>query len=200
MKLGPKKNNTMKKINQRTEHEQNLLEEWIVVMLQHSDDNDRIKVTKRSNFEEIDYCKTYSNYGQKVGCNCAGCYSFANEYSEIHSDFVSAVEKISDIVELNKFSETWKSKHESHTQVTAWTFHDSHNFKTYILEPDFSDPDFIEADCIELEEEEQLKILRQMPKSAPHIERVSESIKTNDFLFTFDLWATNPWFCYVEKL
>lgn len=96
--------------------------------------------------------------------------------------------------EILSYFKAWKEQNETHTEVTGWTYHDSRNFETVVSECDFGEPD-----CTELDEEEQIEILIQMPETAPHIEGTNTIEETEDFLFHFDRWATNPWFCYVER-
>ena len=103
-------------------------------------------------------------------------------------------EEIEDWDGIIKFFDAWREQNENHTEVTGWTYHDSHNFKTIVLETEFGEPD-----CIELDEEEQIEILLQMPETAPYIEKFDTIVETEDFKFKYDRWATNPWFCYVER-
>lgn len=200
-----------------------LLEKWIVVDF-GDEQEDRIRVTRRSNFEKINLCDCYGNYGQSVGCYDAGCYSFENSASTIYEHFYEAISNrfgfgslmddneltTSDLVDILKseldsnifpefkkmveFFKKWRTENENHTEVKGWTYHDSHNFRTVILEADFS-----ETDCVELDEEEQIKILLQMPETTPHIEGTNTSEEIEDYIFKFDLWATNPWYCFVEN-
>lgn len=93
-----------------------------------------------------------------------------------------------------EFFNAFRKENETHTEVTGWTFHDSHNFRTVISECDFGEPD-----CVELDEEDQIEILLQMPETAPHIDGTNASEETEDYIFHFDRWATNPWFCCVER-
>lgn len=206
-----------------------LLEEWIVVDF-GPDTEDRYRVTQRSNFEEMDFCKAYESNGAQIGCYYASCYSFENSSLRIFEDFYEALNKkgfgigslmddneltYSELVEMleskdeydrgiqifgNEFSQmveffkSWREANETHTKVKGWTFHDSHNFCTVIMEADFG-----EVDCNELDENEQKEILLQMPKTFPHIESTETSEETEDFIFHFDRWATNPWYCSVER-
>jgi len=207
-----------------------LLEKWIVVDF-GADTEDRLRVTRRSNFEKMDLCGAFENYGRTVGCESAGCYTFSNSESSVFLDFTkelyakfNGVEQIVDENEMTDrefceffidpmnhkpgrdlfsvdifdqmlaFFNAWEVKNTSHTEVTAWTFHDSHNFQTVVLENDYG-----EADCIEIEEAEQKEILLQMPQTFPHMEGFNTSEKTEDFIFRFDRWATNPWYCFVER-
>jgi len=209
---------------------EDLFEKYIVVSFD-ADTEDRIRITKRSNFEKMDFCKAYGNYGVQVDCNNAGCYSFNNTDSCIFSDFYSEAsemfgfnEDVLDKLELShrslyemliepsgsvayrimkdeitewdkviEFFNKWREENETHTEVTAWTYHDSHNFKTVVLDTDFGEPD-----CVELDEDEQKKIFAEYP-GVPHIEGTNASEETENYIFHFDLWATNPWVCYVEK-
>ena len=209
-----------------------LLEKWIVVQLPYTNEEESIRVTRRSNFAEMNFCKAYGNYGVQVGCYNAGCYSFDNSGCSIFEDFYSAItekigrfgslmddleltnqdlvewlndkegsvayktglENFPDWVKMVAFFKEWKEQNENHTEVTAWTYHDSHNFKTIGLKAEFNEPD-----CVELDEKEQIEILLQMPESTPHIEGTNVSEESENFIFHFDRWATNPWFCYVER-
>jgi hypothetical protein len=207
-----------------------LLEKWIVVDF-GPDAEDRLRVTRRENFQEMDYCGAYADYGRSVGCESAGCYTFSNSESSVFLDFSKALyqdfEGIEDIVDENEMTDRdlceffidpvnhnpgrelfgidrfnemlsyfkkWETENTSHTQVTGWTFHDSHNFETVILETPFG-----ETDCEELDEDEQKEILLQMPQTAPHMAGFNTSEETEDYIFSFDRWATNPWFCFVER-
>lgn len=208
-----------------------LLENWIVVSFPYADHDNTIRVTRRANFEQMNFCDAYGDYGQQVSCYDAGCYSFENSASSIFDDFYTAISDrygigslmddinagnftVNDLVDLLKesnldlgveyfgkdfhkmikFFEAWKAKNENHTEVTGWTYWDSHNHKTVVSKCDFGEPD-----CIELDEEEQIEILLQMPETTPYINGTNASEETEDFFFHFDRWATNPWFCYVEK-
>jgi len=209
-----------------------LLEKWIVVQILDAEPTDAIRVTRRSNFEKMNFCNAYGNYGVQVDCNNAGCYSFNNTESQIFDDFYSEASKEFGFTEddldrlelthrefyemliepvdsvaykimkdefedwdaIIDFFNQWREENETHTEVTGWTFHDSHNFRTVISECDFGEPD-----CVELDEEDQIEILLQMPETAPHIDGTNASEETEDYIFHFDRWATNPWFCCVER-
>lgn len=210
-----------------------LLEKWIVVSFPDADPYNTIRITRRSNFEEISFCEAYGNYGQNVGCYDAGCYSFNNTDSEIFDHFYDEASKkfgfnedILDALELShrglyemlieptgsvaykvmkdaiknwdsviEFFKAWREENETHTEVTGWTYHDSHNFKTVVVDSN----GYGEPDCYELEEDEQKEILLQMPETAPYMDGFNTSEETEDFIFRFDRWADNPWFCYVER-
>lgn len=212
------------KTNTTNEVEQ-LLEKYIIVKNNFSEETE-IKMTKRSNFETQNHCDTYGKHGQKIGCDNACCYSFENSASTIIEDFYEALNNkgfgigsimddenltYSDLVELLKensndgvqifgsqfsgmvdFYVKWKEENESHTEVKAWTYHDSHNFQTIVLETPFG-----EADCEEVDQELAEKILSQYP-GVPHIEGTNASVETEDYIFHFDRWATNPWICEIE--
>lgn len=210
-----------------------LLEKWIVVYFDvNCDEYNRYRVTRRSNFQEMDFCKAHGDYGVQVDCNNAGCYSFNNTDSEIFDHFYDEASKMFDFNEdildelelthrglyemlieqtgsvaykimkdfipawddVIAFFKEWREQNETHTQVKGWTFHDSHNFKTIVCETQFG-----ETDCTELDKEEQIEILKQMPQTAPHIEGTNNIQETEDYIFHFDLLDTNPWFCYVER-
>lgn len=198
-----------------------MMEEWIVVSMNDTDE-DSIRITKRENFTTTNMCDCYGNHGQKSDCYTAGCYSFENSESTCKNDCIEAMYKHFNVAfendnlddqhfdnaiegennllegieieEIKAFIANWKLQNEVHTEVTAWTYHDSHNFKTVVLRTDFGEPD-----CTELGEEETRAILAELP-GFPHIEGTNTSIETENYRFSFDLWATNPWHCYVEKL
>lgn len=199
-----------------------LFEKYIVVNMKNVDE-DEICITKREHFENVNMCDCYANYGNKIGCYDAGCYSFNNSASSIFEDFYEEISDrfgigslmddneltTPDLVELLKskddtdifpafgkmveFFIKWREENETHTEVTAWTYHDSHNFTTVFLDTDFGEPD-----CIELEEDEQISILAEYP-GFPYIKGTNTRVKTANYIFHFDLWATNPWVCYVEN-
>ncbi|MDV7402670.1 hypothetical protein RZS08_65210, partial [Arthrospira platensis SPKY1] len=68
-----------------------LLEKWIVVEITNADPV--VRVTRRENFQKMNYCKAYGDYGKMVDCEHAGCYAFYNYNSSIHSDFLLEIEK-----------------------------------------------------------------------------------------------------------
>jgi len=202
-----------------------LVEKYIIVKFD-DETEDPIRMTKRDHFEKVNMCDCYAKYGNKVGCYAAGCYSFDNSDSSFRLDCKTAlVQKFPELdkytMDVNEdgsvefvdedqfenlnernalndegyaaFIKDWKQKNETHTEVTAWTFHDSHNFKTVVLDTDFGEPD-----CTELDEAEQRAILAEYP-GVPHIEGTIANEETENFIFSFDLWATNPWVCYIER-
>jgi len=203
-----------------TEELNKLLEEWIVVRM--NDEDQEIRVTHREDFEEMNLCEIYGNYGQKSDCYLSGCYSLDNSISSAVADLKSAISEkfniftddieicdcgnhfeIEDenleltddkVVEINNFIKEWREENEIHTKITGWTYHDSHNFKTVILECDFE-----ETDCTELSDEEQIEILSQMPETTPYMDGFNTSEETENFIFSFDRWATNPWYCTVKR-
>lgn len=200
---------------------QELLEKWIVVKFVNEVE-EPIKVTARSNFEKMRLCDVYGNYGQKYDCYDAGCYSLENSSctaendckSEISKLFQIAIDEINiiedsnefiiepgdgeeygfDETKVNDFIKTWREENENHIDVTGWTYWDSHNHKTVVLEADYEN-----TDCKELNDDEQIKILSQMPQETPWIEGTNISEESDDYIFHFDRWATNPWFSVVEE-
>ena len=54
------------------------------------------------------------------------------------------------------------------------------------------------CDVKELPDEQQEEILSEMPDS-PYIENVSAQVETENFIFTFTRFASDPWICSAEK-
>lgn len=206
-----------------------LLEKYIVVELNDTESEDRIRVTRRANFENMNLCGAYENYGRTVGCEDAGCYVFSNSESTVALDFSKelyekfpGVEAIVDENEMShrefceffidsmnhktgrdlfgveRFKEMlaffteWEAANTSHTEVTGWTFHDGHNFKTIILD------EHDENACTELAESEQIDILLQMPEF-PHMDGFYTTEDAEAYTYHFDRYAENPWHCYVNR-
>lgn len=219
--------------------EEALIEKWIVISLGAAYDNET-KVTSRKNFEQMNLCNVYGNYGQIVGCNDASCYVFSNRYCDIaehfynefvenfphrdddqesiwclvcenfeisYNDFADYLENnesffcekfsvtLEQHAEMRKFFLNWKKNNESHTQCVAWNYWDGSNHKGIILKSDLFD-----TECYELEEDEQIEILKQMPETAPHMEGATAIWANEEFIYYFTRWANDPWFCSVEKV
>lgn len=197
-----------------------LIEKYIVVSFEEPSDEETMKITLRKNFATMDYCEAYGEHGVKVGCYNAGCYTLENSASDAQGDCSLAItaefgvcvsleecagkwtvndtddedsEGFSDelIEKIEAFIETWKAANESHNEITGWTYHDSHNFKTIGWGENGSD-------CEELDNDEQIAILLQMPESTPYIDGTNADVETEDYIFKFDRWASNPWYCFVE--
>lgn len=204
---------------------QSLLEKWIVVKMNFSEDEE-ICVTRRSNFKEMYACEAYGNYGQIVGCENAGCYALDNSSSSAKSDLIASfvsefninpetvnTDELFEFFPINRqypgtpdfistldldkiiaFETKWIEENEHHTEITGWTYWDGNNHETLTLKDEFS-----ETNCTELEDDEQLEILLEMPESTPYISGTNTSEETENFTFLFDRWASNPWYCYVER-
>lgn len=195
-----------------------LLNDYIVVRPCNEEDETTLRVTFRKYFEEMNYCKCFSEYGQQIGCYNAGCYSLQNNTSDAMKDLIAAIEEKFDVtpdiveyvnnnfkveprtdiddelrIEIDKFIKEWRKENEYHTKATAWTFFDSHNYRSVTLKT----PD--NPNCKELDEEEQIAILSEMPKLPYHVAGTEASEKTENYTFYFDRWANNPWICFVEK-
>ena len=179
--------------------------------------NERKYITYRSNFEEQDECKTYSNHGQINNCEDSGCYSFSNQLSVIFDDFED--ELTADGVNLNELSihilvamledgdqpdelnnEDWEKVKElyneylskqNHSQVTAYTFWNGSNWKSITLYSEY----YGETDVREAVNSKE--ILDEMPET-PMMEGATATVETENFTYYFSRYASNPWICEVE--
>ena len=207
----------MKTETKITEKQQNLLDEYIVLIKDEEEDNN---VTLRSNFEKKNLCETYANYGQKVGCENAGCYAIDNSYSDCKADFEDAFEKhfqkkitgfsLGDLcydneegyyVEMTEkevvFLRKWQEENEAHSECIAWNYWDGRNFKTIVLKNDNSGYlEYTEAD-----DEQSMQILKAYKKA--NFENGSQGYKVaskNGWGFTKSAWADNPWIFTAAKI
>ena len=124
-------------------------------------EEDTILVSLRSNFESLNVCETYGDYGQQVGCCNAGCYTLENSECSAQSDCSSAItkefnvcvsiERIADkftviptdddeefpdelIENIDAFIEGWQKENENHTECTGYTYLDGSNFATIVID------------------------------------------------------------------
>jgi len=196
-----------------------LREKYIVLEKTYVNDG-RFYITRRSNFETINLCDCFDDYGQPIGCYRAKCYSFDNsdsdatkdclkdlyEHFEVKysdDDLLFSIEDVlngendllSEIDEekIEEFIKNWQEENESHTEVEAWTYWDGRNYKTIILQSDFGDEDVREID-----EEEQEAILAELPKN-PDFEKPIEQVETENYVFTFSRYASDPFYCEVYE-
>lgn len=95
---------------------------------------------------------------------------------------------------VRAFADKWVEENENHTEAEQWTYWDGSNHKTITLNTDFGD-----SDCAELDEDEQIEVLLEMPESTPYISGTDTTEETENFEFHFDLWASNPWYCDVKR-
>lgn len=196
--------------------EQELIEmqkQYIVLV---NEVNERKYVTYRSNFEELDECKTYE-HGQMIGCENSGCYSFSNQLSVIFDDFEESLETAG--VNLNELSihilvamlededqpdelnnEDWEKVKELyneylskqyHSQVTAYTFWNGSNWKSITLYSEY----YGETDVREAVNSRE--ILDEMPET-PQMEGATAMVETENFTYYFSRYSSNPWVCEVE--
>ncbi len=115
-----------------------------------------------------------------------------DEDSDIHESF--DYQKI-DLKELKAISEKWLAENEHHTECVAWTFWDSHNFRSLVLESELGEGNKVE----EIDEEEERAILKEFT-GAPYIDSgTSASETTENYVFTSTAWADDPWICSVGK-
>lgn len=194
-----------------------LCKKYIVLEKTYVSDG-RFYITRRSNFETVNLCDCFDNYGQIIGCYGAKCYSFDNsdsdaakdclrelyehfgiEYSD--DDLLFSIEEVlngeNDLLvevdeeKINEFIKNWKENNETHTEVDAWTYWDGRNYRTVILQSDFGFEDVREID-----DEKQDAILSELPEN-PYTEKPVEQLETENFIFTFSRYADNPWYCEV---
>jgi len=158
-----------------------------------------------ANYIETTYlCETYDNYGNKVGCYDAGCYSFDNSDSGMHEDCIKEInEKFnlnldyetwmcdiddwkeyleSDVPEdkigkILEFIEEFEKENAQHIEVKAVTYWNGHNWQSIVLEHDEDGY----TDGYILDEEEATDILAAWEKigcSVGYIPKVSKSVFT----------------------
>jgi len=190
------------------------------IVLKGVNEGNFFSITKRGNFEETTLCECYDNNGQIIGCYEAGCYSLDNSGSVFVNDLLQAldgkfetkrladfenssfsdIEDFINILDLSKeeeeFARKWANKNTIHHEVIAWTYHDSHNFQSCIIEDYEGVGRNIDAE--ELDEEEQQRILEEMPET-PYINGTNKTIETENYFYHFDRWADNPYICHVQK-
>lgn len=191
------------------------------IVIKKDEENPSYYITKRNNFENVKLCDCYKNYGQKIDCYDAGCYTIENSGSNAKNDCIEALYKNFNIdfdkdnltdenfdlaiegenellsnIELSEilsFIEKWDGYNENHTSATAWTYWDGNNHKTLCLATDFGNPD-----CEELDEEESKQILKEFNGAARIDSGVAASYSGEKYTFTSSLWVTDPFICSVE--
>ncbi len=194
-----------------------LCEKYIVLEKTYENDG-YFYITQRSNFKTVNLCDCFDDYGQQIGCYRAKCYSFDNsdcdaeqdclkelyehfniEYSDDdllfnieetisgENDLLKNIEK----EKIKEFIDNWKEENEWHVEVEAWTYWDGRNYRTIILQSDFG----IE-DVREIDEEEQEAILTELPEN-PDIEKPVVQVETENYIFTFSRYASDPFYCSV---
>jgi len=194
-----------------------LCEKYIVLEKTYENDG-YFYITQRNNFETINLCDCFDDYGQPIGCYRSKCYSFDNSDSDATKDCLKDLYEyfgikysdddllfnIKDVLRgenpllqnidkerINEFVKNWQKENESHTEVEAWTFWDGGNYKTLVLQSDFGYEDVREVD-----EETQEVILSELP-DYPYIEKDIEQIETENFIFTFSRYESDPFYCSV---
>lgn len=193
----------------------------LVVVKKVNSEDEEYFITSEKNFEEQNLCDCFDNYGQKIGCYNAGCYSIDNSASDAKNDcleamyknfgvefdkddlcddsFDSALEGDNELlynvpqISIDNFIKDWKDKNEYHAGVKAWTYWDGSNFKTFVLKADSGITDLEELDW-----EKQEEILDEY-KGVPYIEGDVTSDETEYYIFTFTKLANDPWICSVKE-
>ena len=128
-----------------------------------------VLVSMRANFDKVQLCQTYGDYGQQVGCYNAGCYSLENSESTFKQDLESYItEKFQlaenfsydDFAELDEDEadngikesiKTWIEENENHSSCVAYTYWDGNNFATAIIENEYFDD---QVSHVEIDKEE----------------------------------------------
>ena len=193
----------------------------LIVVKKVNNEDEEFFITREKNFEKQKLCDCFDNFGQKIGCYNAGCYSLDNSSSDVYKDCLKelyknfGVEYTDDNLQYSDFDDAasgdnellynvpqssiddfiseWKERNENHIEVKAWTYWDGHNFKTFVLEADSG-----MVDVEELGLEKQESILSEYP-GVPYIEGTLESDETENYVFTFTRWADDPWICSVKE-
>lgn len=190
----------------------------MIVVRKTKTDESTMYITSRDDFEKTNLCDCRDNYGNTVGCQNAGCYSVENSYCDAAEECVKALYKhlnvssddidsddlddalngCNELLEgieqekIDSFIEKWREENENHVEVTAWNYWDNSNWRTFILEAESG-----EVDVEEVENSEE--ILKEYP-GVPLIEGTETTVETENFAFTFNIWANDPWPCTVEML
>lgn len=151
-----------------------LLKNYIVVELRNGDK----AIAKRSAFAECNFCECFDDYGNKIGCNVAGCWT-----EETARDL----------------GEEWDGQ-EEHTKVLANTYWDGSNWRSDVLEDDYHP-----TGIVELPEEEQLEILQDWQKATDCANSVwiekggVKTIKGEKYSYTYSLYSRDAgYICYLE--
>lgn len=87
----------------------------------------------------------------------------------------------------------WETTRTSHTEARGWTYFDGSNHRTILIEEEAAN----EPDVAELQKNEQVEILLQMP-TCPANPGKGITVESLDYIFSFDSWSDNPWHCQVE--
>lgn len=197
-----------------------LLKDYIVIQ---EPETCQFYVTLRSNFIKQNECKCYNHFGIINDCNTAGCYSFSNTDSEIYNDFKEELQRAISVI----FSEDFSIRNlveclqqgiqpdeisdeeisfvyeiynrfllkESHTQITAYTFWNGRNWESISIHSEY----YNETDMVEMSENDQIEILSEMPET-PHMKGAEAEIETENYIFQFSRFASNPWICTGSSL
>ena len=197
-----------------------LLKEFIVVS---DPETCQFFVTLRKNVIEQNECDCYNHFGIINDCNTAGCYAFSNTESSIYDDFKEELQRAINVVFSENFSvkdlveclqqniqpdeisdedifvvyeiyNRFLSK-ESHTQITAYTFWNGRNWESISIHSEY----YNETDMVEMSENDQIEILSEMPET-PHMKGAEAEIETENYIFQFSRFASNPWICTGSSL
>lgn len=142
--------------------------------------------------------KLHGFFGNEFGTSFTSIDELIEGIESLNADTAESKEMYNytdlDTVVVREFAEKWVSENENHSEAEQWTYWDGSNHKTITLNTDFGD-----SDCVELDEDLQIEILLEMPESTPYIAGTDTTEDTENFVFHFDRWASNPWYCDVTR-
>jgi len=146
----------------KTTKDKELLKEYIVLIPENHISYEKYAITSRENFEWMDFCDCYDNYGQQL-CHSEVCGS----------------------EDVDEYGNDVPKEELEHVQVLAYSYWDGSNWRSVIIDSDCSIP----TDYTEEDEESSIKVLREMP-DYPYIEGAVKTIETENFSFTATRYAS----------
>lgn len=190
-----------------------LRKEYIVVARTFADDDEpSYSITKRDNFSVMPYHDTFGHYGE-VDYTCD--YTI-EENDSCFDEFKSSVknelrldvertcdglsftdpdtgEEVAITPPFELYIKMWRARNQFVPEVSAWNYHDRHNWQSIILDGRELD---IEPCYEEVDEETANRILSQFDGSAND---KGGRYETEDYIFTSSKDQSDPWTVHVEE-
>lgn len=183
----------------------------LIVIRKKDSEDDRMFIADRDDFERVNLCDCYNEFGFQIGATDAGDYCLENCYctelrEKFLNDFKTAgfkVEEdncIDDILEsgdgkVQKFLEDWKEENESYTGALVYNFWDGHNWQSIVLDCDIDEA----VNYEEIESKEAKEILKAFEgvEFGQH-ECGLCSVEVGDLVFIHSLFAGDPFLADVQ--